>query len=146
MRIYDEVPIIEMDLTTYNLDGFYCNNVIYIEKTLSSIDKYETLLEEYGHYKTSSGIILDLKKQTNRQQETLAFSHSLGAWITIEDILDCYEQGMKYYWEVAEYLGLSSEFLYNLVQEVQRRYGLIIEYKNYVIKFITESVLLVSRK
>ncbi|MBL1228726.1 ImmA/IrrE family metallo-endopeptidase [Enterococcus sp. BWB1-3] len=146
LKISDEVPIVETSLTGYNLYGFYYNNIIYIEETLSLVDKYETLLEEYGHYRTSSGVILDLKERANRQQESLAFSHSLGTRVTIEDFLECYEKGMKYYWEVAEYLGLSSEFLYNLVQEVKRRHGLIIEYKNYVIKFITESALLVTQK
>ena len=145
-KIYLEVPVIESDLTTLNDDAFFYRGVIYIEKKLENLRKRELLYEEYAHSKYTVGDIGNQNDPHNRKEEYLARAKGMLMAVTLDDILSSYKNGYKEYWEVAEYLGFSPEYLYQAVQEIKRYYGLMITYKNYILRFINEHTLSVERR
>ena len=74
--IQKDVTVLEIDL--YNQTGcygLYRNGKIYIEKTLSTRQKKNILAEEYGHYQTSVGTILN---QNCRKSEARVESSQCG--------------------------------------------------------------------
>lgn len=142
-----EVDVIEYGLIDMAGDyGYFADETIFIEKSLSEITKKEVLLEEYGHFKTTVGNILDQSVPANRKQERQARNYAYGMAITLDDIIDCYQKGIKYYWECAEYLDFSEEFVYEAVKYLRGKLGEIIYYKNYIISFLSETLMHVERK
>ncbi|MBP1046441.1 ImmA/IrrE family metallo-endopeptidase [Enterococcus sp. BWM-S5] len=146
-EITKEVEVYEDDLiSTIGDTGYYRDNTIYIERTLSESDKRERLYEEYGHHRTTIGIILDQSKTMNRQQERSARTFGQELALSLDDIINCYRNGIEYYWECAEYLDFSEEFVYEAVKALKNKLGEIIYYKNYIIRFVTETLLNIETK
>ena len=58
-QIYEEIPVIELPLLEQGLEGNYFDGVIFIDSSLPAFRKREILSEEYAHYKTSVGTIIN---------------------------------------------------------------------------------------
>ncbi|MEO1772947.1 ImmA/IrrE family metallo-endopeptidase [Candidatus Enterococcus ferrettii] len=144
--VYKEVPVLEMDLSEHEDKAFYYRNAIFIDRNLPAIKKREHLYEEYAHFLYTVGDISNQDRTDNRKQETLARNRAMSMSINLESIIDSYNQGLREYWEVAEYLGFSVAYVYKSVQEIKKIYGLIIEYKNYVLKFVNDYTISVDKK
>ena len=115
--------------------GLIIGNVVYLNPRQSNQELAETVAEEISHYETTVGNIIDLSDKDNRKQEKKA--RDLGAVMLVSpfDIIECFEQGCRYIWECAEYIGVS-ESIFNLaVQWYSRKWDGIWTNNGYAIYF-----------
>lgn len=143
---YKEVPVLEMDLSEHEDKAFYYRNAIFIDRSLTTEKKREHLYEEYAHYLYTVGDISNQDNPDNRKQENLARNRAMIMSISLEDIIASYNQGLREYWEVADYLGFSVRYVYKSVQEIKKAYGLTIDYKDYILKFVNDYTISVDKK
>ena len=140
-----EVPIKEISLKSKTNDtAYFYRGTIFIDKDLCTIDKKERLYEEYGHYKTSTGIILSQNVTENRKQEKLARNYGSELAISLDDLIASWKLGHIYYWECAEFLGFTSEYVYKAIQHIKEKNGVSFTYKNYQFNFVNESSLFIK--
>lgn len=116
---YDDV----LDIEEHPMicDGLYGDNVIWINCSLSENRKTCILAEEIGHYKTSSGNILDLTDMNNAKQELKARKWAYNKLIPFEKIIEAVNAGCGKPYEFAEYLDLDEAFII----ECLKYYGLL---------------------
>lgn len=117
LKFSREILIVETSLKKAGVTGLYVNKnnneLILIEKTLSNTDKKTVLLEEYGHYKTSTGNILNLQDIQNIKQERRALEYSIDMFFPIEVIDKALSSSCDTTsnYEIAENLDVSCEYL-----------------------------------
>lgn len=112
-----EVTIIETDLNRCEVDGLYTLHketgyeFIFIEETLTNLEKREVLLEEWGHHKTSVGNILDLNDIVNKKQELRARDYSYKIACSTDTIKKTASTSVdKSNYAIAKQLGMTEEF------------------------------------
>ena len=107
-------------------------NRIAIKHDLDETEKKCTLAEELGHYHTTVGDIIDQSSDATRKQELRARLWSYNKLIGLHGITS---------YEMADYLGVTEEFLQEALQCYRSKYGICVQYDNYVIYFDPVSVL-----
>lgn len=135
------ITYIETNLPVHKLKGLYCDNTIFIQQGLSHADKRCILAEELGHYYTSSGDILDYSDVVAAKQERVARKWAAKQLISPEDIIQASKEGIRNRYELAEFLGVTEEFLQESIDFCKDTYGLSYRYKEYTILFEPLSVL-----
>lgn len=144
-EIQSELPVIEGSLLEKTgRHGLYRSGRIYIEKTLSPTKKREVLAEEYGHFKTSVGNILDQEKHANRKQELQARNISYENIVSLEKLIACSEANLSNHYECAEFLNVSVETLKNALAYYQQKYGYTYFYKGRIFEFRDLSVMILN--
>lgn len=93
------------------------------------------LAEEIGHYRTSSGNILDQNKVESRKQEYRARLYGYNLKIGLVGLIRAYEAGCGNLYEMAEYLDTTEEYLKEAMQCYHAKYGVYTVVDNYVIYF-----------
>ena len=116
-------------------------NRIAIKKDLNDTEKKCTLAEELGHYHTTVGDIMDESSTSNRKQELRARLWGYNKLIGLHGLISCYKAGCQTAYDMAEHLGVTEEFLLEALQCYRSKYGLCVQYDNYVIYFDPVSVL-----
>ena len=107
-----------------NIKGLYYDRVIALNKNIdTTAEKTCVLAEELGHYYTSCGDILDQKITTNRKQEEKAKRWAVQRLVSLNDFICAFRSGARNKFEVAEYLGITEEFLDKIVEVYSRKYG-----------------------
>ena len=137
--IQKDVTVLEIDL--YNQTGCYGldrNGKIYIEKTLSTRQKKNILAEEYGHYQTSVGTILNQNCTENRKQELKARN------VALDDLIRCSEAGLSNHYSCAEFLEIDVETLKNVITYYRQKYGATYLYKGRIFEFRDYSVMVLN--
>ena len=71
---------------------------------MSTRQKKNILAEEYGHYQTSVGTILNQNCTENRKQELKARNVALEQLVTLDDLIRCSEAGLSNHYSCAEFL------------------------------------------
>lgn len=104
--------------------GLYGDNVIWINRTLSSVEKTCTLAEELGHHFTTYGNILDQTKLKNRKQELCAREWGYKLLFPLEKLIDAQKEGIRNRFELAEYLNVTEQFLEDALKRYKEKYGL----------------------
>lgn len=102
------------------------------------------IAEELGHYHTSYGNLLTDPEVDNtiiRQQETRAKRWAVKKLVTIKNIIKAYEAGAANFYEMAEYLDVTEEFLRNAFKAYNQMYGKYKKRGNYIIYFDPPGVL-----
>lgn len=144
-------------MNSYELfvDECYKNNVIVIEKKFKSkakglwkdykigissdlltiAEKNCILAEEYGHFKTTCGNILDLNDIRSIKQEIRARNDGYERLCSIEKIISAIEKGALDNFEIAEYLNITNQYLHEAINYHKRRYGLYCRHNNYIVFF-----------
>ena len=118
-------------------DGLLINKRIAIRKNLSThTEKACVLAEELGHYYTTSGNILDQNEVTNRKQELRARLWAYNHQIGLIGIIRAYEHGCRNASEMAEYLNVTESFLQDALSCYRSKYGICVEFDNYIVFFI----------
>ncbi|BAM46314.1 ImmA/IrrE family metallo-endopeptidase [Amphibacillus xylanus] len=116
--------------------GLYCDKVIWINKYINtSTEKACVLAEELGHYHTSAGNILDQKNLNNIKQEKQARTWAYEKLVPLKKIIKAHKDGPKNKYELAEYLGVTEDFLEKAIERYIEKFGLSVKYKDYVICF-----------
>lgn len=133
---YDEgVPVDYMSFKSNRLNGLYINGSIALRNGMSDAKTADTLTEELGHHYTTVGNILDQNDAANRKQELRARLWAYDKQIGLSGIIKGYQRRCKSRHELAEYLGVSEEFLNDALDCYKDKYGVSVTYKQYIIIF-----------
>ncbi|WP_085829102.1 ImmA/IrrE family metallo-endopeptidase [Clostridium massiliodielmoense] len=127
--------VIEIDLGTDKPCGKCVNNIIFINSKISIKDKYCILAEELGHYKLTVGNITDQSNVSNRKQELVARRWGNKKLVRLLDLIKCYKHGAKTRYEIAEFLGVTENFLQESIHYYRAKYGTCFVIDNYTIYF-----------
>lgn len=128
------IEIIEMNFMG-KAKGLYADNVIAIDKKLSTADKTCVLAEELGHHHTSYGNILNYSSIKNRKQEKRARNWAYERLVGIINIITAHNAGIKNRFELAEYLNVTEEFLEEAIQYYKEKHGMYYQIDNYILYF-----------
>lgn len=143
--VINNVPVVEMELLRETgLKAAYKDNYIYLDKHLSAVEKRVNLSEEYSHHKTSVGNIIDYNDPKNRKQEWQARRDSVERLVSLDDLIECSFASCKNRYECAEYLGITEEFLKEVLVHYYTKYGPIYLYENYIFIFNDESMAILD--
>lgn len=119
------VDVYEMPMLPKN-KGLYSDNVIWINKDIpTQVEKACILAEELGHYHTSTGNILDQTNVSNRKQELRARQWGYELMIPLSRIVEAWKARVRGRYELAEWLGVTEEFLQAAIDRYRERYGLM---------------------
>ena len=120
----------------YN-NGRIKGNRIAIRKDIdTSAEKTCVLAEELGHHHTSVGDILDMSDSGNRKQERQARLWGYNKLIGLSGLIKSFEAGCQNRFEVAEYLGVTEEYLCECLNTYRDKYGVGVTVDDYYIMFI----------
>lgn len=129
------VDIYEKPLSA-RIKGLYADNVIWINRHIPSFtEKTCILAEELGHYHTTAGNILDQKNIINRKQEKRARAWAYERLVSLEKIVQAHHARVANRYELAEFLGVTEEFLQVTINRYRIKYGTYTTFKNYIIYF-----------
>lgn len=115
--------VIEDDLCANKPFGYCIGKNIYINNNCTNKEKYCTLLEELGHYKTTFGDITNQNDIRNKKQELVARRWGYEHKVTLEEILDAIEHNCCKSYEVAEFLGVTDTYFFECIQNYRLKYG-----------------------
>ena len=101
----------------------------FILKNIEYPSKKNILAEEYGHYQTSVGTILNQNCTENRKQELKARNVALEQLVTLDDLIRCSEAGLSNHYSCAEFLEIDVETLKNVITYYRQKYGATYLYK-----------------
>ena len=122
----------EQPLTEH--DGLIRGSRIAIRKDIEAqAEKSCVLAEEIGHYRTSSGNILDQNKVESRKQEYRARLYGYNLKIGLVGLIRAYEARCRNRYEMAEYLDVTEEYLEEAIDCYKAKYGLYVSIDNYLI-------------
>lgn len=130
------------DVTIHNMNfssrirGLYCDGAVAINNNIDTeTERTCVLAEELGHHHTSSGVILDLSSTANRKQEQTARLWAYDRLIGLHGIVSGYKAGCRSRYELADYLGVTEEFLQEALLAYHAKYGTAAMYGGYMIYF-----------
>lgn len=117
-------------------DGRIYGNKIAIRKDIpTQTEKACVLAEELGHHCTSSGNIIDQSIVFNRQQELRARMYGYNLNVGLIGIAKAFESGCRNLYEMAEFLGVTEEYLKEAIESYRKKYGVFTVVDNYLIYF-----------
>jgi hypothetical protein len=106
------------------LKGLYSDDVIWINNLIPTItEKICILAEELGHYHTSTGHIIDLTDIRNLKQERRARDWAYQRLVPLSKIVQAHHSGITSRYELAEFLGVTEEFLQAAIDRYREKYG-----------------------
>lgn len=133
-KYQDEVTIREEKMP-YKLPGLYLNGTILINKNQSTIEKGCILAEELMHHKYTVGNITKQETIMDKKQELFARRKGYEEMVPLEDIITCFYLGLREYFEVAEFLEVTEEFLRHTVTHYAEKFGPMYDCGDYLINF-----------
>lgn len=129
------VEVLEYAFTD-QLRGLYRDNVIAVHADAGEVEKLCILAEELGHHHTGTGNAIDPQDPNARREEKRARRWAHKKLIPLPDLLAatirC--EGTER-WELAEYLGVTDEFLCEALTAYKEAYGPFIEVGDYCLYF-----------
>lgn len=124
----------ELDFGTSKPCGRCLNNIIYVNNKVTEKAKYEVLAEEIGHYKTTYGNILNQNTIADKKQEFKARREGFKMIVEPIDIVESMKHGATDINEIADYIGISVETFFDILEDLKKRYGIGIPVGNYYIR------------
>lgn len=132
----DGIDVIERHFKSDNIKGLYCNGIVAVNKDIETQkEKSCVLAEEIGHDRTSYGDILDQKDIMNCKQEHRARLYGYNLKIGLTGLIRAYESGCRNFFEMAEYLDTTEEYLKEAFLCYKSKYGVCTAVDNYIIYF-----------
>lgn len=117
-------------------NGRIKRNRIAIRKDIeTTVEKACVLAEELGHHYTTAGDILDQTDDWNHKQEQQARTWAYNKMVGLMGIVNAYKASCRNAYEMAEYLEVTEEFLYNTLERYREKYGEYTIVDNYTIYF-----------
>lgn len=118
------------------IKGLYADNNVWINKLIkTNVEKRCILAEEIGHHETSFGDILDLNDIRKSKQELKARQWAYEKLVPLKKIVQAYHERIKGRHEIAEFLGVTEEFLQSSIDRYFEIYGVFTIVDNYIIRF-----------
>lgn len=115
--------------------GFLDNDVILIDKNLSTYHKHEVLAEEIAHYKITYGNIIDQSNMLNHKLELKARRLAYESVITLQGLIDAFEFGVHNLHEMSLFFEVTEGFVQECIKHYKNKYGLQVKYGDYLIRF-----------
>lgn len=131
----DGIEVIECPFKSNNIKGLYCNGTVALNEDMTQVEKSCVLAEEIGHHCTSSSDILDQTNIMNRKQEYRARFYGYNLKIGLTGLIRAYETGCRNFFEMAEFLDATEEYLKEAIQCYKSKYGICAVVDNYIIYF-----------
>lgn len=132
----DSMGLIVKEKPLQSGDGRIFDNKIAIRKDIpTQTEKACVLAEELGHHCTSSGNIIDQNIVFNRQQELRARMYGYNLNVGLIGIAKAFESGCRNLYEMAEFLGVTEEYLKDAIECYRKKYGVFVAVDNYLIYF-----------
>lgn len=125
--------VVEIDFGTKKKCGKCVDNYIFINSNLSDRDKIGILSEELGHYNLTVGNITKLKNINEKKQEFKARRWGYKHIVSLEGIIEAFENNCLNQFEMAEYLGVSDEYFSEAIQDYKKQYGIYCTLDKYCI-------------
>ncbi|MDU4480235.1 ImmA/IrrE family metallo-endopeptidase [Clostridium sp.] len=125
------VEVEEIDFGTNKKCGKCVDNTILINNKLTELEKFEVLLEEYGHYKTTFGNISDLSNIKNSKLEKIARREGYKIFAKPSLLIDAVKSGATDDYEISDYLSVSKEVLKDVIEDLKAQYGIRIPIGDY---------------
>ncbi|EHT7951077.1 TPA: ImmA/IrrE family metallo-endopeptidase [Staphylococcus pseudintermedius] len=119
----------------YGYKGFYSDQVILIDDSLTEYKKHETLAEEIAHHKITYGNILDQSNMLNRKFELKARRLANESVITLQGLINAFNYGVQNIYDLALYFEVTKNFVLDTIQHYKQKYGLRTRYGKYIIEF-----------
>jgi Domain of unknown function (DUF955). len=117
-------------------DGRIKRNRVAIRSTIpTTTQKTCVLAEELGHYHTSYGNIIDFNQVSNRKQEQRARLWAYNKMVGLMGLVKAYEKSCQNLSEMADYLGVTEEFLNDAINYYATKYGTHTTVDNYIVFF-----------
>lgn len=133
----EDIKVVPFDLSGTRIGGLYCDGTIALNDDLeTTAEKSCVLTEELGHHYTSTGNIIDLTDPNSRKQECRARLWGYNRLIGLVGIIKAFEHGCRSRYEMAEFLGVTEEFLDDALKAYQSKYGVCTTVDNYTIYFM----------
>jgi len=130
-----DVEVHERDMVP-TIKGLYADKVIWINRNIpTESEKCCILAEELGHYHTSHGNILDQSNLNNRKQEQRARNWAYEQLISLNKIVQAYEEGVSGRFELAEHLQVTEQFLQAAIDRYRDKYGSYVYWNQHIITF-----------
>lgn len=129
------VDVIDRSFNSHRIKGLYCDGTVALKKDMTTIEKACVLAEELGHHFTTVGNILDQTNAQNRKQERTARLWGYRRMIDISDIIAAYKCGCRNRYEVAEYIGVTEQYLLEALKTYKQKYGICARIDRYVVCF-----------
>lgn len=118
---------IEIDYINFksdNLKGLCVDKSIALSNRLKTASETACILaEELGHYHTTVGDILDQSNESNRKQEKKAHRWAVNKIIDFDKLYEAKLSGCSNRYELAEYLGITENFLQEALDIMKEIYG-----------------------
>ena len=106
------------------IKGLYADNIIWINRRIpTNAEKACILAEELGHYHTNFGYITDQTKIVNRKQERRARAWAYEKLVPLSKIVQAHHDYIINRFELAEFLGVTEEFLQAAIDHYRAKYG-----------------------
>lgn len=117
-------------------DGRIKGRRIAIRKDIpTETGKACVLAEELGHYYTTAGNILTQESVNDKKQERIARLWAYNKLIGLRGIISGFENGCRSRYELADYLGVTEQFLQDALTAYRQKYGAFTPIDNYVVYF-----------
>lgn len=117
--------VIEWDFSSDKIDGLYCDGTIAIRSSLpDSASKACVLAEEIAHHDLTVGDIVLQKEPRNRHQEYQARMLAYHRFASPEKLAEALQAGHRTTSSIADYLGITEEFLVGAIEGYRSKYGL----------------------
>ncbi|EJG0098784.1 TPA: ImmA/IrrE family metallo-endopeptidase, partial [Staphylococcus pseudintermedius] len=112
----------------YGYKGFYSDQVILIDDSLTEYKKHETLAEEIAHHKITYGNILDQSNMLNRKFELKARRLANESVISLQGLINAFNYGVQNIYDLALYFEVTKDFVLDTIQHYKQKYGLSVSY------------------
>jgi len=130
------VKVYEHRFISSQLKGLYFDNIITLNSSIETgAERLCVFAEELGHYYTSYGNILEQNFAGNRKQERRARGWAYEKIITLDKLIEAHKTGIRSCYELAEFLGVTENFIKEAVEYYKNKYGLCAECGEYMIYF-----------
>ena len=106
--------------------GLLKGKIIGIDNRLPIVEKACVLAEELGHYQTGVGDSLNQSDLRNRKQELRARQWAYFCMLPLEKIVEAHHSRISGRYDLAEYLGVTEEFLQSAITRFTDKFGLAV--------------------
>ncbi|WP_217594108.1 ImmA/IrrE family metallo-endopeptidase [Cohnella sp. GbtcB17] len=143
----ERVRVIKHLFKNPRLKALYMDNTITINSAITWTYTELTCIvgEELGHHYTTFGRILDQSKLLNRKQERRARQWAHERLIPLCRIVDAHLARQSGRHEIAEFLGVTEEFLQAAVDRYRDRYGISVRFNDTFIIYFDPLMVRVMR-
>ena len=131
----EEIEIIERDIPIKKVKALYFDKKIVMSKLSTQAENKCILAEELGHHFTTTGNILNIKDIKHLKQEQKAHDWAAAKLVKAKDIIAAFRSGANNRYEIAEYLGVTEEFLNESIEFLKRKNGMFKIVGNYTLCF-----------